>query len=137
MEDLLDDSGVKGKGFKVNKGILVAFLVILPLGMWAALILAMWKIRTIEITGPVVLVEGALLFILAMMSKKVLTVILAGLSVFAVIFVALFILIYDISPSEAKGSVPFVILVFDIIVSLLATTAIRIGYFPGNADQNF
>jgi hypothetical protein len=129
MADLLDDTHINRKKLKVSQRVFVTLLIVLTLCMWGALIWAMLEITSIIASGLLILAIGILLFILSLISKKMLFAFTSALAVFSVVFVALFIISYEISPLEAVGSVPFLILVCNSIVSLMSIVTLTVESF--------
>lgn len=122
--DLLDETGGRKKREPIKRWVIVLMVIIASLTMWSAFVLSIWKIRTILFTGPAVLIVAAILLIPALLNRNGFAVVLAVLCLFTVLLVLGVILIYDLSPGQAKGPVPWLILFMSMLTTGVSALSI-------------
>jgi hypothetical protein len=122
--DLLDETGGRKKREPIKRWVIVLMVIIASLTMWSAFVLSIWKIRTILFTGPAVLIVAAILLIPALLNRNGFAVLLAVLCLFTVLLVLGVILIYDLSPGQAEGPVPWLILFMSMLTTGVSALSI-------------
>lgn len=115
-QDLLDFPEVRKESGKQRSMLLIVFSVLQMLAIIAGFIGSMDEIESIIYTGPVLLGLAFATLLTAIIKRRKLGIIHGVAGILCVGFIFSVIFFFEMSPSEAKGPVPWLILASSTVV---------------------